>query len=290
MNKNALFHIEGGLGKNIIASSVVRSYKKKNPTDTIMVTTAYPDIFQGNPYIDRVYLLGSCPYFYEDFIFNKNIEIFANDPYRTTTHITKQKHIIESWCDMVGTNFDNELPDIFFNFRENEVIKRMLPNTDKPILIFQPFGGPSNQDMPYSWMRDIHPQIAQEIVEYYKNTYTVLYICYPHHPQLTDVIRFDQIQNKKILCGMLKLSDKRILIDSSLQHAAAAMRLPSTVVWVGTQPEIFGYDIHTNITPKITFPMGNIYSYLYDYSFNGIIQECPYSNYEQIFNIQDIIA
>jgi hypothetical protein len=67
------------------------------------------------------------------------------------------------------------------------------------------------------------------------------------------------------------------------------MGLPSTVVWVGTQPEVFGYDMHNNITPHVTFPKGNINSYLYDYSFNGIIHECPYDNIYQIFNIENII-
>lgn len=289
MQKNSIFHIEGGLGKNIAATSVIRSYKNKNPDGNIIVNTAYPDIFQGNPYVYRSYLLGNTPYFYEDFIYKKDCEIFAHDPYKTTNHITKQKHIIETWCDMIGVTFDDMMPNINFNFRELEIAGKILPITDKPLLVFQPFGGPPNQELPYSWTRDIHPTIAQNIVDVLKDKYTILHICYPHHPQLQDVIRYDQNQNKKILCAMLKFSDKRILIDSSLQHAAAAMELSSTVVWVGTQPSIFGYNIHKNVIPPITFPKGNINSYLYDYSFNGVIHECPYDNIYQIFNIEEII-
>lgn len=289
MLKNAIFHIEGGLGKNIVATSVIRSYKKEYPTHSVVVNTAYPDIFQGNPHIDRCYLLGNTPYFYEDFIFNKDCEIFAHDPYKTTAHITKQQPLVKSWCDMVGVTYDGLNPNIHFNFREMEITRALLPQIDKPLLIFQPFGGPANQELPYSWTRDIHPSVAQQIVDSLKEKYSILHVCYPHHPQLQDVIRFDQNQNKKILCAMLNLSQKRILVDSSLQHAAAAMRLPSTVVWVGTQPEIFGYDIHNNITPTTTFPEGNINSYLYDYSFNGIIHECPYDNINQVFNVENII-
>jgi ADP-heptose:LPS heptosyltransferase len=284
MIKNAIFHIEGGLGKNIVATSVIRSYKKEHPIHNIIVNSAYPDIFQGNPDIDRCYLLGNTPYFYEDFIFDKDCEIFAHDPYKTTNHITKQQPLVKSWCDMIGINYDGLNPNIYFNFREGEIPRALLPQTDKPILIFQPFGGAQNQEFPYSWTRDIHPFIAQQIINNLKEQYTILHICHPHHPQLQNVIRY-----KKILCAMLNLSKKRILIDSSLQHAAAAMGLPSTVVWVGTQPEVFGYDMHNNITPPVTFPKGNINSYLYDYSFNGIIHECPYDNIYQIFNIENII-
>jgi hypothetical protein len=52
------------------------------------------------------------------------------------------------------------------------------------------------------------------------------------------------------LFSMLTVSSKRFLIDSSLQHAAVAINLPSVVFWVGTSPQVFGYDMHTNIVAK----------------------------------------
>jgi hypothetical protein len=54
---------------------------------------------------------------------------------------------------------------------------------------------------------------------------------------------------KEFFIILLK-SEKRLLIDSCLQHAAAAFNLPSTVCWVGTSPEVFGYEIHKNILPN----------------------------------------
>lgn len=290
MKKNTIFHIEGGVGKNIVATAVIRSYKKKYPENRIIVTTAWPDVFTNNPNISRCYLLGNSPYFYEDFIYEKNVEIFANDPYKTTSHITKKLPLIKSWCNMINVDYDGLLPELFFNFRELEIAKKIIPQTNKPLLIFQPFGGPQNQGMAYSWMRDIHPNVAQEIVNHFKDKYTILHICNPDHPYLLHVTRYDEMQNKKILCAMLSYSSKRILIDSSLQHAAAAMQLSSTVVWVGTDPQLFGYDIHNNITPSSVFPKGTIDSYLFDYNFQGFVRECPYTSFEQIFNIKHIIG
>jgi hypothetical protein len=49
------------------------------------------------------------------------------------------------------------------------------------------------------------------------------------------------------LFSILAVSQKRILIDSSLQHAAVGMGLKSTVLWIGTSPNNFGYDFHNNI-------------------------------------------
>jgi len=88
------------------------------------------------------------------------------------------------------------------------------------------------------------------------------------------------------------MSDKRLLIDSSLQHVAAALNLPSTVLWIGTSPNVFGYDIHTNIVGKLSEDVKLVDSYLFDYNFNGIIHECPIfndDNDEPMFNIQEII-
>jgi hypothetical protein len=85
---------------------------------------------------------------------------------------------------------------------------------------------------------------------------------------------------------LVAASEKRILIDSCLQHAAAALKLPSTVLWIGTAPENFGYDIHTNI--QALPPKGNtklIDAYLFDASFEGVPHECPYSDINEMFDL-----
>jgi hypothetical protein len=92
------------------------------------------------------------------------------------------------------------------------------------------------------------------------------------------------------LFGLLLHSDKRIFIDSCLQHAAAGLNLPSTVFWIGTSPKNFGYVMHNNIVANP--PSGNvklINSYLFDYAFDGIVHECPYITLEEIFDIPKIL-
>jgi hypothetical protein len=86
-------------------------------------------------------------------------------------------------------------------------------------------------------------------------------------------------------------SEKRLLIDSCLQHAAAAFNLPSTVCWIGTSPKVFGYDIHTNILPnkeKKKSCGGNmIDSLFFDYDFNGPEFEFPYDDMD-LFDLQAV--
>jgi hypothetical protein len=292
VSKSAVFHIEGGIGKHIAATAVVECYKKHNPDRDIIVICAWPEVFLNNHLIERVYKLGNVPYFYRDYILDKDVEIYANEPYKTTSHVTKKSHLVDTWCKMVGVEYKGEKPRLTLNFREREIASKLVNNTsDKPVLIFQPFGGPGkeHQETPYSWMRDIHPNVAQTLVDKLNEKYQVVYVCYDFHPQLQNCIRIDQILQKKVLFGLLECSEARLLIDSSLQHAAAALNLPSTVVWVATQPEIFGYNIHKNITPNESFPKGTADSYLHDYNFTGAIYECPYINPDQIFNIDAIL-
>jgi len=290
--KKAIFHIEGGIGKHIAATAVIECYKKNYPETGIVVVCAWPEVFLNNPFVYRVYRLGMYPYFYEDYIYNKDVEVFAQEPYKTTTHITKQNHVIESWCKMIGVQYTNEQPRLTLNFRENELGRTVLTSLDnRPTLIFQPFGGPGkgHQETPYSWMRDIHPDIAQQLVNRLSEKYNVVHVCYDNHPSLSNCLRIDQVLQKKVLFSMLQYSQARLFIDSSLQHAAAALGLPSTVVWVATQPKIFGYGIHNNIGPIEEFPQGTVDSYLYDYNFTGAIHECPYDNPAQIFDIEAIL-
>ncbi len=287
----SIFDIRGGIGKHIASTAVIDTYKEYYPDNTIIVSCAWPEVFLNNPSVNRVLKIETTPYFYNDYIYNKNCEVFVQDRYRQSSHILKQKHLIETWCDMLGFTYTGKPTRLYFNFRELEISKDIIPRSDKPTLIFQPFGGsgPNTQPSNYSWMRDIHPTIAQILVDELSKTYQVIHICYEFHPLLHNCIRMDKPLSKKVLFALLLNSEKRLLIDSSLQHAAAALGLPSTVQWIGTQSNIFGYPIHTNIGPVKKFENGTIDSYLYDYNFGGIVHECPYSSPLDIFNPEEIL-
>ena len=290
---STIFHIEGGIGKNIAATAVTAAYKKANPKRKIIVVTAWPEIWIKNPDIARFYSIGNTPYFYQDVIKDKDVEIYPQDPYKTTDHITKKGHLIKNWCKMIGVKHNGEEPILNFNFREIEEGRAYVAqwSDGRPTLLFQPFGGPGpdHQPHPYSWTRDMHPTVAQEVVNKLAEKYNIIHVCYEFHPRLENCHRFDQLVGKKALFSMVAHSDKRLFIDSSLQHAAAALKLKSTVAWVATQPSVFGYKLHDNITPQVEFKDGTIDSYLFDYDFTGVIHQCPYNSLEELHNIDDIV-
>jgi hypothetical protein len=291
VSKIAVFEVQGGIGKHVAFTAVLKAFKKQKPEYKTVVVSAWPEIFLGNPNCDRVYKIGNTPYFYEDFIKGRDDTlIFAQEPYRETSHILKKSRLAETWCKMIDIEYAGELPEIFLNSPELESGK--ISNNDKPNLIFQPFGGPGkdHQSLQYSWMRDIYPPFAQEMVNVLSHKFNVIHICYDFHPVLQNCQRFDRIIPKKVLFAMMVSSEKRLLIDSSLQHAAAGLGLASSVVWIGTQPEVFGYDLHTNYKPTKSIGGGNVDSYLYDYNFNGEPYECPFNDPSQLLDYNQIIS
>lgn len=289
----AVFNIEGGIGKHVASTAVVKAYKKAHPTTKVIVVCAWPEVYLKNKDIHRVYRLGNVPYFYEDYILNKDTHVFAQEPYKMTAHITKKQSLAATWCDMIGVPFNGELPEMVFNMREKAYIDPELAKIQKtkPILLFQPFGGPGkhHQSDPYSWARDIHPEVAQLIVNNLKEHYQIIHICYDFHHKLDGVIRYEKEVPKKQLFNLMRFADRCLFVDSSLQHAAAALRKPATVVWVATEPELFGYQMHDNITPPVKLPKGTIDSYLFDYTFTGAIHECPYEDVSEMFDVNAIV-
>jgi len=148
---------------------------------------------------------------------------------------------------------------------------------------------------PYMWARDMPHSIAQQIVDKYHKTYTI-YQCTKVQSDKcfnANVIEYGFEQNSMQL-SMLEFlsiiihSDKRILIDSCLQHAAAALKLPSLVLWNGTSPKVFGYDMHTNIETIKPHNFKLPTSYLFDFDFNGVESEYPYTDDEDLFDINQI--
>lgn len=144
----------------------------------------------------------------------------------------------------------------------------------------------------YAWSRDMPRYIAEAIIQNYGQQYHIMQVC-KHQSQaiqspMVEVI--DRQMSNFELFSLVRASAKRVLIDSCLQHAAAAFRLPSVVMWIGTHPEMFGYKMHTNISAKP--PVGNVKkidaSY-FDYQLDGQFHECPYNSPEEMFDANEIL-
>jgi hypothetical protein len=297
-DKFVIVHIEGGLGKHIAATAVIRGVKKKHPDRKLVLVCAYPQVFLYNPDIYRVYTLGVTPYFYDDYIDGKDVIIYKQEPYNHTAHIKQEQSLIKSWFEVFGLKYDGEMPQIYSNYRMLEIALEKW-RRNKPILVLHTNGGPyqNNQNNSYnpanikSWSRDIPTPTAEAIIQHYGETHHIFQICKTRENILngTEAI-VDPAYNLELF-SLLRFSDKRILIDSSLQHAAAALQIPSTVLWNGTNPKVFGYEMHQNILPNKKKMEGfkNINAYLYDFELWGDPIQCPWDS-NDFYDVGEIIT
>ena len=288
-NKFLVWHIEGGLGKNVAATALITSLAKKYSNRKIIIVASYPEVFLNHPDVHRVYKVGMTAYFYDDYILNKDTLVFRHEPYFQTGHILKQKHLIENWADLLGIDVKSPFqPDLRLNMVQQQLINGWMRS--KPICLIQTNGGFfQNQNYNYAWTRDLPIDLAIEIAKKYEKTHHIIQVTRMNSPQIQGVEVVNTPITAAELFALVAASDKRILIDSCLQHAAAAFNLPSVVLWIGTSPENFGYDIHTNI--KALPPNGNtklVDSYFFDYSFDGILHECPYGNINEMFDYEEL--
>jgi len=287
--KYSVFHIEGGLGKNVAGTAIARLIKQQHPDRKLIVVASWPEVFITNPNVDRVYRVGMTPYFYDDYILDKDVLIFRHEPYFQTSHITKKTQLIETWANLYGLPYSKDvLPELYAN-----MMQEMIPNLwvrEKPIMVLHTNGGPfEHQKVSYAWTRDMPVTVSKAIVEKYSKDYHIIQICRDESQTLPGVEAIYQAMTNTELFSILRVSQKRVLIDSSLQHAAAAYRLPSTVLWIGTSPKVFGYDMHTNITANIPDKSVKLVdSYLFDYQFDGIIHECPFRDMNSMFDMNKI--
>jgi hypothetical protein len=290
--KYSIFHIEGGLGKHVASTALTRVIKKNHPDRELIVVCAYPEVFINLDFVSRVYKHGNTPYFYQDYIKDKDFLMFKHEPYFTTEHIKKELPLIENWCKLYNLEYSGELPEIIFNYRQRQYNSKLWTR-NKPIFLIQTHGGPlENQPFPYSWTRDTPPYIYSDIINKFKDTHHIIQVCREESQAINNInveVINTRITNMELF-GLVNNSDKRLLIDSSLQHVAVALNKPSTVLWIGTSPKIFGYNLHTNIIADLgdeNFKLPD--SYLFDYNFLGTLHECPIIDETKMFDVETII-
>ena len=293
--KYSIFHVQGGIGKHVAATAIAQAIKNNHPDRKLIIVCAYAEIFNNLSFVDRVYTIGATSYFYQNYIQGKDSIIFHHEPYYTTDHIHKKLPLIQNWCKLYGLEYNNEQPVIKFNKLQYDLSRKFWVKGSKPIMLIHTNGGMMTTDAKsYAWTRDMPEKLAQDLVDHYKKDYTIYQATKINSLKLKGANHIFASQQQTLslmeFFSILLHSDKRILIDSSLQHAAAAVKKPSTVLWNGTSPTVFGYDIHTNITTKIPYDFKLPGSYLFDFDFNGNEIEYPFTDDQELFNIDEIIA
>lgn len=282
-----IFNVSGGIGKNIMATAVVSSIKKRYPEHNLIVVCPYPEVFINNPEIYRVFKSGITPYFMEDYIHDDTIILMA-DPYQHDSFVHKKKHLIEVWCDTFNVKCESLTNNLFLTSAEIQFAREKFTRK-KPLFVIQTSGGSGGGKWNYSWSRDIPINQAQQIVNIMTETHHVMHVRRKNQPSLNNCEWVEA--DLRELFGLIYISDKRLFNESFGYHAAAAFNLPSTVCFIGTKPDVYSYPMHHNILPKEDHPqfIHGIDKYMEDSPWGGEkLYECPY-NINNLFSITQII-
>jgi uncharacterized phage-like protein YoqJ len=285
--KNIIFNIEGGIGKSIMATAVCEAIKKQYPKDNLIVVTAYPEVFLCNPNVDKCFNNNQLSYFYKEYIENGNFKAFMHNPYLETNFIQRKEHLLDTWCSMFGIKYDNEQPKLYLTQREEDFYARQFIS-NKPIFVIQTNGGAVNQEIKYSWSRDIPFNVAQQVVNEFANEFNIFHIRRNDQFSLQNTTPVQA--DFRALFGLINISQKRLFMDSFGQHTAKALGLDSVVCWIGNTPLQFGYENNINILAKKETKKPELKnSFLSKYNIVGDITEFPYNNETEIFDVETII-
>ena len=63
------------------------------------MVTGYPDVFIGNPNVNKVLHGSQTAGIYQKYIAKKDAKVFVSDPYNTSDFITESKNLIQIWCE-----------------------------------------------------------------------------------------------------------------------------------------------------------------------------------------------
>jgi hypothetical protein len=289
--KNAeyvVFIVDGGIGKNIMATVPIRGIRQKYPDKKIVVVCGYPDVFKFNPNIYRVHPFGNTPDFYDNYILGGKAIVLKAEPYLDNRYIyrTDAKHCSELWCNALGVPFDNTKPDLFLTKKELSTAKNFIRSKNRPVLMIQFMGGVPPQPDPKDnkklipparmFVRNLPFEVTKNVADELSEKYHVMVLKAATQPvwEKAEAISYP-IRNTLALIPHVH---KMLLIDSMAQHAAAALDKQAVVCWAGTSPDLLGYSSHINLrmnacpTPECHRPN----SYLWDVDAKGQPWDCPY--------------
>jgi len=285
--KTIIFQIDGGIGKCIASTAVIKAIKKKYANDNLIVISGYPEVYLNNPHVYKSFQFGNINYFYTDYIENKEVSLFMHNPYLEVDYVQEKKHLIQIWCEMFGVPYNNETPELYLTSRELDFYQSKY-KSDKPLLMMQTNGG-GNADLKYSFARDLPTSVVAKVIEHFSKDYNIVHVRRDDQISYANTTPINAPFREIIALALL--TTKRLLIDSFLQHACASMGLKSSVCWITNNPKVLGYELHDNIFANpINHQPELKNSFLSKFNIGGDPIEFPYKSEDDIFDVEKIIA
>lgn len=228
----------------VIAMSGAITEKAKH--QKVKVITSRPLVFWWNPYIESVHWLDDRRLFQDVIKWNDYIEL---EPYIHPDFFNEWKNRLDVASEILWLDKVCE-PCLFL--AEHEKIQNTFWFTNKPKILFQPFGS-AVQDMIWSdkSYRSFYVKDAQYIANKLNESwFEVGLVIRQWQPQLAGCVPLDTPDLRRIV----SLCDRYPLLwcDSALHHAVKAFWKKAVVVRAWTDQERYWYSTNVNLRE---FPM-----------------------------------
>lgn len=270
MSKKCLINVEGGLGKNIMLTSILTELKAQGGYDELYVISPYHDVFKACSAVTDAFQPGLGT-LYQELVLDEDCDVLWREPYSNQKFIKKQCHLFDAWAEEFGIKLGNpadeyvpQLDKIESEYPQlRKIADEKMAEWNHNFCLVQFTGGQS----PLSPMKDQNgnplpymnaqeaikrnyakgEQVVKLLKEKWPDT-TVVHFGLPNEPSVEGAIK---IEVPYLTYRLLAAEAKEIIcIDSSLQHLATGVNDNVTVVWGETRPEHFGYSCNRNVAAK----------------------------------------
>ena len=279
---NLVLNINGGLGKCIMATAVISSYKRQFPNAKVVVVSGYPEVFVNNPYVYKNFPFAT-PNLWSDYYGNPDWKVSAHDPYMEQSWIKNEsKHLIEIWCKLLGVTSVQNTPLLYFSGPELDELNAMI-KVDKPLMVVQSTGGAHAAAR--SWTRNPPMSEFNDYLAQYMETHFVLHLAVPETPLLSNVHQRVDNLNRRQAMALIHYASAFVGIDSFGQHARAANEnaLETYIFFpLAESVERLGYTKTgwTNITPtaqvqQMLLEHTDYYATVFKFNIENASENCP---------------
>lgn len=266
--KKCLINVEGGLGKNVMLTAILKEFKEQKGYDEIYVISPYHDVFKSCSAVTEAFppMQGTL---YQELVLDEDCDVYWKEPYSNQRFIKKQCHLFEAWAEEFdfelyhpGNEYiplmdkvESEFPAV------KEAADRCLEEWNHNFCIVQFNGGQSplgpmkdqnGNPVPYVDTQEAikrnyfkGEQVVKLLKEKYGGNCTIVHFALPNEPTIKGTVK---IEVPYLTYHLLAAEAKAIVCtDSSLQHLSTGVNDNITVIWGETRPEHFGYACNNNV-------------------------------------------
>lgn len=265
--KKCLINVDGGLGKHVMFTSILKEFKEKKGYDEIYVISSYFDVFKSCSAVTDAFppMQGTL---YQELVLDPDCDVYWKEPYSNQRFIKKECHLFDAWAEELGfqlskpadeycpslDKIESEFPNVL------SMVKEKIKDFNDNFILVQFNGGQSplspqvdesGNQIPYNDKQEGIKRNyfkGQEIINSLKEKYpetTIIHFALPNEPSYENSIK---LQLPYLAYRLLAQNAKAVITtDSSLQHLSTGVNNNITVIWGETRPEHFGYKVNQNI-------------------------------------------